>query len=374
MLGFPKGGLASKLNVPDEKVLAWESGKVRPTFKQAEKIANVTHVPFGMLFLDSPPHEELPIPDLRTTIGAPPPELDGDFRDALSDVLFKFEWFRDYRIEQGAEPQPYVGRFSVTAPASTIVSDIKKTIGYSVENRRRAKDADEYLRVLVRLAEGRGIWVLRNGVVGANSRRPLSADVFRGFAISDPVLPTVFINSRDARSAQVFTLIHEMAHIWLGKDGISNPFAASSGRAEHARLEKLCNSVAEQFLTPKEEFLQIWKPQASMDENASVCARHFKVSGVVAAIRAKGLGLVEQDEVNAFYRAEMRRWRRAREQSASGGEYYRLSNVRNGGPFVRAVLGSAMSGRLLMRDAGALLNMKPKTLQKAYGLQLVGDG
>ncbi|WP_083875878.1 ImmA/IrrE family metallo-endopeptidase [Caenispirillum salinarum] len=371
--GLSCGDFASKLNVPDEKILAWESGDARPTFKQAEKIASVTHVPFGALFLDHPPREELPIPDLRTTVGAPPPDLDGDFRDALSDVLFKFEWFKDFRLEQGAKPRPYVGRFPATAPADTIVADIKKTLGYSVANRLQAKNADDYLRVLVRLAEDQGVWVLRNGVVGANNRRPLSAEVFRGFAVSDPVLPTVFINGRDAPSAQVFTLIHEIAHIWLGKDGISNPFTAGGGRAAHARLEKLCNSVAEQFLTPREEFLQTWRLEASMNENTFVCAKHFKVSGIVAAIRAKGLGLVEQDDVNAFYRAEMQRWRRARDQSEGGGDYYRTSNVRNGGPFVRAVLGSAMSGRLLLRDAGALLNMKPKTLQKAYSLQVVGD-
>ena len=353
---------ARKVNTKPEKILSWESGEARPTFKQAEKLAHVARVPFGYLFLPKPPEERLPIPDLRTRPDAPPPHLDADFMDLVQDVLFKFDWYRDFLLERGIEPLPFVGGFKKSAAVKQVAADMAKRLGISEKVRRESRNWEDYFRTLCDRAEEVGVWVMRSGVVASNSQRRLSVDIFRGFAIADSIAPLVFINGRDAKAAQIFTLAHELAHIWLGESGISDPIAA---RSALRGTEAKCNQIAAEFLVPEAEFRQAWHPDVSLVENTDQLASMFRVSRFVIALRALGLELINEDDFEAFHRQEQRRWAKQREE-AGGGDYYRTAPVRMGAHFTKAVVNSAMSGEVLLRDAGTLLNAKPKTIQEMY--------
>ncbi len=314
------------------------------------------------IFLPEPPEERLPFPDLRTRPDAPPPQFDADFMDLVQDVLFKFDWYRDFLLERGAEPLPFVGAIGKKAPVKEVAADMAKRLGVTETERRDSRNWEEYFRTLCARAEKIGIWVMRSGVVANNSQRPLSVDIFRGFAIADSIAPLVFVNGRDARAAQIFTLAHELAHIWLGESGISDPIAARNAlRGTEAR----CNQIAAEFLVPEDEFLQAWQSQASLAENTAQLASVFRVSRFVIALRAFDLRQVEEGDFDLFHRQEQRRWKKEREEG-SGGDYYRTAPTRMGAHFTRAVVNSAISGDVLLRDAGVLLNAKPKTIQEMY--------
>ena len=60
--GLPSDELLAKF----PKLKKWTSGECLPTFRQLEQFARTTMTPFGALFLDAPPVEELPVPDFRT--------------------------------------------------------------------------------------------------------------------------------------------------------------------------------------------------------------------------------------------------------------------------------------------------------------------
>lgn len=372
--GISVDALAKKIGTNPEKIAEWESGISQPTFKQAEKIAQATHVPFGYLFLPEPPEEELAIPDLRTTAGSPRPHLDADFKDALRDIQFKLDWYRDYRKDQGHSPLEFVGRFRLTAKPTEVAEDIRATLRVTSVDRNNARNWEEYFRLLVSRAEEAGICVMRNGVVGNNSHRPLNVEVFRGFAISDPIVPTIFVNGRDAKAAQIFTLAHELAHIWLGQSGISDPFGSVIGDDKrHGGIEKFCNAVATEFLTPQEEFISYWNKSFDIGRNINDTSTYFCVSRIVIAIRARDLGIIGQDDFEKLYDAERQEWKKKKENSKSGGNYYMTAKIRNGENFLNAVLSSAMSGNLLLRNAGALLNMAPKSLYEAYRKHRAGQ-
>ncbi|MEO5374548.1 MAG: XRE family transcriptional regulator [Alphaproteobacteria bacterium] len=359
--GLPLDELAKKVGSSSDVVAAWEAGESRPTFRQAEKFAQATYVPFGYLFLSKPPKEDVSIPDLRTTAGTRPLEvLDVNFMDALRDVQFKLDWYRDYRIDHGHGKLPFVGRFDRSAKPAEVAEDMRRTLGVGPSEREQAHTWEDYFRLLIARAEAVGIWVMRNSVVG-NTKRPLSVDVFRGFAISDPIVPVIFVNSRDAKAAQVFTFAHELAHVWLGESGISDSF-----RTSRLKIERLCNAAAAEFLVPEAEFKKTWDRDSGIEENVGDLSKRFRVSRIVIAIRARDLGLIRQSEFDAFFDAERQRWSQERADPKSGGNSYRTAKVRNGGGFLTAVLASAMSGDLLLRNAGALLSMTPKTLLEAY--------
>ncbi|WP_263596289.1 XRE family transcriptional regulator [Pandoraea terrae] len=244
--GLSQHALAQGLATRADQVIAWESGEGQPTFRQAQKLASLTHVPFGFLFLADPPEETLPLPDLRTVGGSEPHSPSIDLLDTVRDVLRKQAWYLEYLKDQERTNLPFVGRFSKRATAKAVAADLRETMN--------TQDGDEFFRNLVASAERIGILIMRSGIVGANTRRKLDVSEFRGFAISDPAAPVVFINSADAPAARLFTLAHELAHIWIGSSGISD-VSTDNRRSE----EVFCNAVAGEFLAPEMEFRNAWR-------------------------------------------------------------------------------------------------------------------
>lgn len=176
---------------------------------------------------------------------------------------------------------------------------------------------------------------------------------FRGFAISDPLAPVIFVNQADAPSARLFTLIHELAHIWIGKSGISD-----ASPDTHRREEVFCNAVAAEFLVPEAEFEAHWRDADDWKENLPVLEAHFRVSTWVIARRALTLGRITRDEYRNYVDDLLEQYRK-REKSQGGPTFYRTQKGQIRETFSKALVSEALSGRVLLRDAGNLLNMKP---------------
>lgn len=352
--GLDLGEAAASAGVKPEQLSAWESGDGAPTFRQAQKLAQVLHAPFGYLFLAAPPVQELPIPDLRSVAGVAPATASIDLQETLRIALQRQDWYVDHLRDQGQAPLPFVGRFTLGAGIGTVAADIGAVLKHDPQRRLPTKDA--YLSHLVDAAERAGVLVMRSGIVGNNTHRPLDVGEFRGFAISHPLAPLVFINSADAPAARLFTLVHELAHIWLGDSGVSS-LALGSDRRE----ELFCNAVAGEFLAPREQFLQLWN---EVDTDLSVkverIAQHLHISTLVVWRRALDLRLVARDIYQQHYLAELHAFQR---QEGSGGSFYRTAGAKNSRRFARAVVAEALSGRLLLRDAGRLLGIQPAKLR-----------
>jgi len=359
-LGFDLEAAAKAAHVKPEQWERWELGDTLPTFKQAQNLAQALHAPFGYFFLAHPPAEPPLLPDLRTVGGVPVDKPSVNLTDTIKQALQRQAWYADHQREQGAEPLAFVGRFSPQTDHRTVAADIRQVLGVGVENGQT--QWDDYHRQLINAAEAAGVLVMRSGIVGSNTRRKLDVSEFRGFAISHPTAPVVFINAADAPAARLFTLIHELAHLWLGSSGISD------ARPGNSRQEEVvCNAIAGEFLAPAETFRPAWdlaSPELPM--RLAELARRFHVSQVVVARRALDLGLINRETYNNFYLAELERFRNDESQ---GGSYYRNAGSKNSTRFAKAVIAEAFSGRLLLRDAGKLLGVQPANL-RAFAEQL----
>lgn len=326
------------------------------TVRQIEKVAKITNTPFGYLFLESPPEIERPsIPDLRQ-IPNPDP-LGQEFFEVLEDVRKKQEWYIDFLIEVGADPLEYVGKFNKQSSPETIAKDIANTAKISTATRKEAKTTEEYYRLLADKFEKIGILVFKNSIVKNSSKKGLSVSEFRGFAICDKYAPAVFINGRDAEAAWVFTLAHEVAHIWIGESGVSDLPAPTDFRSD-SNIEKFCNKVAAELLTPTEEFVTLWNssPTPSIDS----ISRHFKVSRLVIARKALDLRFIERSKYNEIYSQS------GNASDKSGGNPFYTIPVRNSKKLTNALVKSAMEGTIMLRDAASLLNVKPDTVVNIY--------
>jgi len=356
------GGLATKLNVQPEQVDSWLSGRDRPTFVQAQKTATILAVPFGYLYLQKPPADEIPIPDLRTVGGELKP-IDLNLRSLLTDILFKQDWFRDFLEQNDTEPLPFVGSCDIATPPVTIAQDIQTTL-LGKEGRPRTGNFEGYLQALMQAAEDAGIWVMRTGIVGNNTHRPLAVRTFRGLAIADKISPLVLINGQDSKAAQIFTFVHELAHIWLGSTGISNVQLQAEDYGAHRAIERHCNAVAAEFLVPAAELRQVWRANLGLLAQVDHLSQRFKVSRVVVARRAFDLGFIAGDDYAQFFATEQRRWQDVNRDS--GGDFYKTLPVRNGRRFTKSVVAEAMRGTLLLREASSLLGIQPGKIREMH--------
>jgi len=353
--------LAKKLNVKETQIEAWENGKKRPTFIQAQKLAEKLHIPFGYLYLKEIPQEKLSIPDLRTIKDLHKSEISSDMYDLLNDLRFKQDWYRDYLIEQGREPLFFAGKYSIDTNYKTIAEDITNTLKLDMKHRESVSNWEDFLKLLIDKSEEVGIWVMRSGIVGNNTHRPLKVQEFRGLVIYDEIVPIVFLNGKDAKAAQIFTLIHELAHIWIGESGVSDLSLDVKSNILHNKIEKLCNKVTAEVLVPEIELKERWRKEIDYVEQIEQLTSFFKVSSIVVARRAYDLNLIEWQEYNKFYQNQQELWKKI-EKRGSGGQTKYTIPMRYGKHFTNIILMSALNGKIMLRDAGRLLGLAPPKL------------
>ncbi|MFT5117368.1 MAG: Zn-dependent peptidase ImmA (M78 family) [Kiritimatiellia bacterium] len=347
--------LAQKLHVPEIKLEEWESGDKPPTFKQAQNFAAKTHTPFGYLFLRTPPIESLALPDLRTFGGNQPRKPSSELMEIIQIILRRKQWFLDYLRDQGAQHNPYIGLFNTQSSVHNIVRHMRKTLNVGAHPERGYWD--EYFRLLVQKIEAAGILIMRQGDMG-HYTRPLSVSEFRGFAIFDPIAPIIFINQADAPSARLFTLMHELAHIWIGESGISD-----ANPTTQRKEEVLCNAVAGEFLVPAGEFKQYWQELENWQDNIPLLESHFHVSQWVIVRRAQSLGKITVDQYQ-HYINDLKDQHKNRERTKGGPTYYVTKKGQLSERFSKALVSEALSGRVLLRDAAQLLGMKASNITK----------
>ncbi len=352
--------LAKKLHTTEEKVTAWEQdGKI--TFAKMQDIARVTHTPEGYFFLQQPPEDRLPIPDFRTLKDAPMKRPSPDLLDTVHAMQQRLAWMREFLMDEGEDPLPFVGSATLRSKPELVAEDMRRTLGFTDGWANQEKSWTDALMHLRQKIEAAGILIVINGVVGNNTHRKLSPDEFRGFALCDSYAPLIFINGADFKSAQMFTFAHELAHLWIGKDGVSNFDALQPPPVD---VETWCNRVAAEFLMPTEELQDCWTKARRAEEPFQALAKRFKVSAIVAARRALDLGLIERKAFFDFYNAYLADERRKEAQHASGGSFWNNQNVRVGQRFGHAVVRAAREGKLLYRDAYHLTGMHGETFTK----------
>ena len=347
---------AKKLGVDEERLSNWEGGGESITFAKAIEFAKKAYVPFGYLYLNEPPQEKLPIPDLRTVNGHGVSKPSAELFDLIKLMLDRQDWYKDYLISNLATPVECVGRASLDQPIIDVVEDIRAFLNVAPHPNRGKWD--DYYRDLVKRIESIGVSVMRQSDINHYSR-PLNVDEFRGFALCDEYAPVIFVNHADAPGPRLFTLIHELCHIWLNQSGISDG-DPSNKRAE----EKFCNAVAAEFLVPGEEFIAKWRFDVpDWRENLPELEAHFHVSKWVIARRALTFNFIDKADYGGFIQSEREAFQK-RDKGGGSPSYYQTKQAQISRNFSAAVAAEASTGRLLLKEAASLLAMPPSTVME----------
>ncbi|MCW2983176.1 MAG: hypothetical protein JWR63_746, partial [Conexibacter sp.] len=318
-----------------------------PTLRQVESFAQRTHTPVGMLLLPAPPEEALPIPDFRTVAGQGLAQPSADLLDAVFLCEQRQGWYREHLLGLGEEPLEFVGSRRTTDDVDLAADEIRDVLGFQVSQRVSHPTWTEALRALIDLVEGAGTLVMVSGIVGSNTHRVLDPAEFRGFALVDELAPLVFINATDTKAAQIFTLAHEVAHVWLGQSAVSNPRLDRPERSNAS--EQWCDAVAAEVLVPLATLRQQFNASAPIQDEIQRLAGFYKASTLVVLRRIFDGGLLGWDEYRAAYASEYERLMAIVRESPSGGDFYNTQPLRASRRFSKAIIASALEGNTTYR-------------------------
>lgn len=335
----------------------WVERRVLPTLKQLEEFARKTYTPFGHLFLAEPPDERVPIPDMRTL---------GDVRierpsaNLLDDIYLcqnRQEWYRSYLADNDAAALDIAGSAAMDEDPHDVAIRIRRLLRLDEEPSLEHSNLQRSRRILIDRIEDLGVLVMVNGVVGSNTHRALDPQEFRGFALVDAMAPLIFVNGADTLGAQIFTLVHELSHVLLGKSALSD---SSSVMYAEKREERWCNRVTAEVLVPACSLKRFYQGDTSPEELERL-AHYYSVSTLMVLNRLYDAGLLEWDDFQEKYKHERERIMAVLKDKSSrstGGGYYNVAPMRLGRQFARAILSSTLEGSTSYREAYELLGVK----------------
>lgn len=272
------------------ELVCWLSGEKLPTVNQLQQFARRFYVPFGYLFLHEVPAETIPFPMFRGEAGDND-HFDLNVYDTVNHIRNRQDWLAEYLTENEIDTCQLVNSITLQTPIGEAVNLLRRELALDPRWAFCLARTDIAVGLLTEKLEQAGFFVAYNGVVGNNTQRALKVSECRGFALVNEVAPYIFVNSADSKSAQLFTLVHEAAHIMLG---VSAGHAGEEMMA-HDAYENYCDRFAAEFLVPADVLRETWNGDIKKH------SRHFKASEIVVARRAHDLNLLSDAAYRSFW-------------------------------------------------------------------------
>lgn len=372
--GLPLDDAARKIGFRDAKgrtavdrLAALEAGAEPPSRAVLLKMAKHYRRPLLAFYLSHPPERGDRGQDFRTLPDAVDPSSDALVDALIRDIRARQQMVRSALEDDESAELPFVGSKHIDDGVAAVAADIKKVLRFDLPSFRRQRSPEAAFTVLRDSVESLGIFVLLIGNLGSH-HSAIEPEIFRGFALADPVAPFVVVNDQDAKAAWSFTLLHEVAHLWLGETGVS-------GGKPTQTIERFCNEVASELLLPSSDFnARDWSLVANdfdaLQAKITNFARPLNLSYSLVAYRLYRSELINQEtweRCRKFFRDMWRKQRasareQARENDSTGPTYYVVRRHRLGNALLSFVREQMDDGNLTPTKAAKILGVKPRTV------------
>jgi Zn-dependent peptidase ImmA (M78 family)/DNA-binding XRE family transcriptional regulator len=359
---------ASKVAVPIEKFKEWENGNDYPTIRQAQKLAKAYRRPFALFFLPDVPNDFQPLQDFRK---AGSKELSTPSIFIIREIQQKQAWIRDVNKENNENKVSFIGKYSIKDNPKIVAQDILNELNINPLNYSSNNPILEWIDK----AESNGVFISRTSYI--HPRLKLDSNEIQGFAIADSYAPFVFINSDDWNAPQLFTLVHELAHLWISETGISNDIEPSIKNInEYNPIELFCNEVAANALIPIEFIENLDDKAFDYAKEVFKNAKSIGVSSFALLVRALNLNIISFSvynnlkhqadiEYNEFLKREENKKLKQKQKEKQGGpDYFLLLLNRNSRLFTQTVLDAFHGGAIEPSLASNLLNVQVNKFPK----------
>ncbi|MFV0616918.1 ImmA/IrrE family metallo-endopeptidase [Megasphaera sp. WILCCON 0056] len=355
-------------------LMKWKKGDKKPTFNQIEQISKKMQIPLGYFFLENPPVEDCSFTEFRTVNSqGENEEPSANLVDTIDMMLNIQDWMRDYIKDMGQDKKAYVASCSENMPASSLAEKIRHDLNLSEDWMIAQKTAQDSFKFLRHRCQNMGILIMMNGIVGNNTHRPLDVKEFRAFTLVDDYVPLIFINAKDSVNGRLFSLLHEIVHIWIGINSIYNK-VENNEENRVSPIEITCNAVAGELLVPHRLFISEWrKNQEPVLKKVSTLSKVFTCSQVVIARKALDTQYIQEDMYHKIVTLAVDFYKNSQEKHA-GGDYYKTMVSRLDPQFIFAIAASAQAGRTSYSDVYRLTNTNRTTFKQIYQKMLSGEG
>src|SRR5690625_112397 len=335
----------------------WINKELSPTYKQLVDLSKYLRVPFGYLLIQTPVVEDLPLLEYRTidteSILNPSREL----VDTIYDMERKQDWLRNKFIEEGVEPLSYVGVFENKTDINykVIVNKIRETFSLSKEWYKETTSRFTSFDLLRKKLSQRGITVMQNGIALNNTHRPLDLNEFRAFTLVDEYAPLIFINTLDTNNGKTFSLLNEVAHVFLGINSLYNDDFQQTEKDINA-TEIICNKIAGELIAPTEIFINLWNftyfDEQDLYTKVMNIADYFKVSKLVVAKKAFDQKYINQTQYNEIAQIVKNEFdKRKNRRRGPGGNAINNARSRLDDNFMRVLIESTEHGETPYTEA-----------------------
>lgn len=339
---------------------AWEEGTKKPTLYQVQELSKKIHIPFGYFFLKKRPPEHFKVLEFRTLDSVEHSKASAELKDTIAQMVNIQDWMRNYQKDEGAIALPLIGQCKNMHDYHQVLSVVRSTLAISENWYEKVKDEAQAFRFFRKKCEEQGITVMQNGVVGNNTHRPLSLEEFRAFALVDPLAPLIFINAKDTMCGRLFSLLHEIVHLFLGEDNVFNLNDRDTSFVR--KTEQLCNQVAAEILAPEKELHKAWQEYAG-EGNILFCikqvARKFHCSLTVVSRRALDLKYISLRNYHDLVSLFSQSFQKNKENH--GGNYFNTLASRMDPQFIYDLNNSVQMGNTTYTEAFRLTGTNNKT-------------
>ena len=352
---------AHKIGRPVEEISKWERGELRPSVAQARKASEVYKRPLAVFYLPEPPEDFETLRDFRTLPDGFSREYSQELGLLIRTTLYRQKWLKDFCVQEQIEPLSFIGSATIKSTPAEVAGKIREILKITPQDQMRCRTRSEALSLWIEKVEQIGVYVFQQGDIDLQEAR--------GFSIADENAPFVFINSGDAEAARMFTLAHELCHLWINEPGISNLESFEKSKSDQIHeVEIFCNRVASILVLEPKAFafaLKNIRAGLKLEEKVAELSGIFKVSEEAIARRFLENGIINKARYEELRRAYQERWRAIRDEkrkqmavNKKGPSFYVRKLFNNGYAFTQTVISAYRNGAVSGRDASSLLEVK----------------
>jgi Zn-dependent peptidase ImmA (M78 family) len=346
----------NKKSITETNLTNLENGNDFPTIDVAKILAKTYGIKFITLYLPYIPKKIKPLKDFRGV--STPNNFSRNFVFLMREIQGKQEWLREYLLSQKRESLTFVGSLAISDSIDEVVSTLNKILLSDIEMHSKAENS---LKTLIKKIESLGVFISIGNSFNGHYRSSVQPSEVRGFAIADKIAPFIFINYKDTKNAQLFTLIHEFCHLLLGETGISDISSDNQNP-----IESFCNKATAEFLMPTDKFIKVWhnNTQVSLDDKIKILSAEFPTSQLSIVIKIFSLKLINKNTFNNTYKDYKNKLMdpinvgATKQKNRFYVSPYLKSLHINGKPFIEIVFEAYSNSAIMIKNACSLLGVK----------------